>query len=92
MTKYFFDSKTMLRFDEKKVAKVKFYGEKNPIKIWEVNVNNIVISKLVEPKNNFKHLLGYLDIVIRPLVSILPKMSGYVKIFKVKDGDREKKQ
>ena len=82
----------MLRFDEKKVAKVKFYGEKNAIKIWEVNLNNIVISKLVETKNNFKHLLGYLDIVIRPLVSILPKVSGYVEIFKVKDGDREKKQ
>ena len=34
--------------------------------------------------------MGYLDKVIRSLVWILPKMSGYVKIFKVKDGDKDK--
>ena len=34
--------------------------------------------------------MGYLDKVIRSLVLILPKMSGYVKIFKVKDGDKDK--
>ena len=28
--------------------------------------------------------------VRRPLVLILPKMSGYVKTFKVKDGDKDK--
>ena len=28
-----------------KVAKEKFYDEKKPIKIWDVNVDNIVISK-----------------------------------------------
>ena len=32
----------------------------------------------------------YLDEVIRQLVLILPKMSGYVKTFKVKDGDKDK--
>ena len=26
--------------------------------------------------------------MIRPLVLVLPKMSGYVKTFKVKDGDK----
>ena len=30
-------------------------------------------------------MIRYLDKVVRPLVLILPKMSGYVKIFKVKD-------
>ena len=29
-------------------------------------------------------MIGYLDKLIRPLVLILPKMSGYVKTFKVK--------
>ena len=33
-------------------------------------------------KNNSKFLIGYLDDVIRLLVFILPKMSGYVKTFK----------
>ena len=31
-----------------KVAKEEFYGAKKPIKIWDVNVDNIVISKLVD--------------------------------------------
>ena len=35
------------------------------IKIWDVGVNNILISKLVETKNTFKYLIGHLD-VIRP--------------------------
>ena len=30
-----------------------------------------------------------LDKVIRPLVLILPEMSGYFKTFKVKDGDKD---
>ena len=38
----------MLRFGKRKVAKEEFYGAKRPIKIWDVNVDNIVISKLVE--------------------------------------------
>ena len=70
----------------------KFYGAKRPINIWDVNVDNTVISKLVETKTNSKYLIGYLDKVIRPLVLVLPKMSGYVKTFKVKDGDNDKKK
>ena len=58
--------------------------QKKPIKIWYVSDGNIVISKLVETKTNSKYLIGYLDKVIRPLVLIMTKMSGYVKTFKVK--------
>ena len=36
-------------------------------------------------KKNSKYLIGYLDKTIRPLVLKMPKMSGYVKIFKVKE-------
>ena len=35
-------------------------------------------------------MIGYLDKAIRPLISILTKISGYVKTFKVKDGDKDK--
>ena len=35
-------------------------------------------------------MVGNLDKVIRPLVLILPKMSEYVKTFKVKDWDKDK--
>ena len=45
-------------------------------------MDNIIISKLVETKKNFKNLTGYLDEVIKPLVLLLPKMNGYVKAFK----------
>ena len=68
-----------MRFDKTKVAKEEFHWAKKPIKIWDVNVDNIVISKLVETKYNFNYLIGYLDEVIKPLVLILPKMTGYVK-------------
>ena len=45
MTKNVFDGIIMLRFSKAKVAKEHFYGAKKPIKIWDVNVDNIVISK-----------------------------------------------
>ena len=37
------------------------------MKIWDVDVNNTVISKLAESKTNSKDMIGYLDGVIRPL-------------------------
>ena len=71
----------MLKFGKTKVAKESFMVQKD-----QYDVNNIVISKLVETKNNFKYLIGYLDEVIRQLVLILPKMSRYVKAFKAFKG------
>ena len=50
----------------------------------------MVISKVVQTKTISKLLIGYLDKVIRPLVLIIPKISGYVQIFKVKDRDKDK--
>ena len=45
---------------------------------------------MIETKTNSKYLIGYSDKVIRPLVLMMPKMSVYVKMFKVKDGDKDK--
>ena len=53
---------------------LKFRETKKPIKMWDVNVGNIAISKLVKTKTKY----------IRPLVLIMPKMSGYIKTFKIK--------
>ena len=47
------------------MRKEKFYAAKKPIKIWDANVVNIVISKIVKTKNNSKFLIGYLDKVIK---------------------------
>ena len=86
----FFRNIIMLKFEETKVTREKFYATKKPIKIWDVNFDNIFISKSIKTKTNFKYLIGYLDKVIKPIVLIIPKMSGYIKIFKVKDENKDK--
>ena len=42
--------------------------KKKAIQIWNVDVNNIVVSKQVVTKTNSKYLIGYLDEDIKPLV------------------------
>ena len=79
----------MLRFVEIKVAKEELWGAKKPIRIWDVDLDKLVISKLVKTYKSSNYFIGYLDKFIRPLVLILPKMSGYVKTFKVKDRDKD---
>ena len=49
----------MLRSSETKVAKEEIYVAKKTIKIWDVNVDNIIISKLIETKNNSKYFIAY---------------------------------
>ena len=44
---------------------------------------------LVQRKSNSQYLIGYLDRTIRPFVLVMPKMSGCVKTFKVKEGDNK---
>ena len=56
--------------------------QQKPIKLLVVHAGNIVISKLIQTKNNSKYLNGYLWEVRRPLVLILPKICGYVKTSK----------
>ena len=40
----------MLRHEETRIVKEKFYAPKKLINIWDVNIDNIVISKLVKTK------------------------------------------
>ena len=47
----------MLRFRETKVREEEFYGSKKTMDICDVNVNIIIISNLVETKNNSKYLI-----------------------------------
>ena len=54
----------MVRLGQKEIAKnsiKQFYAAKRPISSWYVNVNNIVNSKLVKTKTNYKYLIAYLD-------------------------------
>ena len=50
----------MLRFGKKKVAKEEIYGAKKKKK-KDVNVDNVVTSKLIETKAISKYLIGSLD-------------------------------
>ena len=59
--------------------------------IWDINVDEMVISKLIQRKSNSKHSIEYLDKFIRLLVLVLPKTSGFGKTFKVKDGRKSNK-
>ena len=58
----------MLWFGETTVAKEELYGTKKPIKIWNVNVDQI--SKLIETKTNSEYYIGCLDKVITLFVLI----------------------
>ena len=42
---------------ETKLAKEKFYGTKKAMNICDVNVHNIIITKLIETKKNSKYLI-----------------------------------
>ena len=79
----------MVKFGEIEKAKDRFYAAKRPIKTWDVNVDNIVISKLVKTKTNSKYLIGYLHETIRALILKMPKMTGYVMTFKVEEGNNK---
>ena len=72
----------MLRFGERH-GKRKVLCCKKRIAIFGVNVDTLVMSKLVKAKTRSKYLIGIkFDKAIRPLVLITSKMSGYVKTFK----------
>ena len=69
----------------KKLQK-KLFAAKSPIKNFDINVDNIIISKT---KTQFKYLIGYLDKMIRPLVLITTEMSRYIKTIKLKEGNNK---
>ena len=68
----------MVRFGDREIAKEKFMLQK-------CLQRPAVTPKLAKAKTNSKHLIGYSDKTMRPLVLIMPKMSGYVKTLKIED-------
>ena len=49
---FFFDVIIMVRFGETKVAKAKFYAAKKSINIYNVNIDSIVTSELIQKQTN----------------------------------------
>ena len=67
-------------FDNIEVEKHKFDGHKNPISIYDVNINRIVVSNKVPfGKKGFISFVGYEDDSLKnmPLFIMLLKMSAY---------------
>ena len=55
--KNFFNTIIIIRFNETKVAKEELHCAKKTINTWDVNVNNIVITKLIKIKKNSKNFI-----------------------------------
>ena len=67
----FFDSIIKVRLMRQKQPKKHFMVQKKSVKIWDFNVDNIVISKLAQTKTSSKCLIGYLDEVVRTISSVI---------------------
>ena len=73
-----------VNFSDKNIKKSNFYKNKKIIRIDQIDVNKILVSKeeTYDSKNYFKYFIGYNDNdVIRLLCIKLPQMIGYVKSF-----------
>ena len=73
-----------INFDDKKTKKSTFYKNKTINTIENIDVNNILVSK-IEPygnKNPVKYFVGYKDNdIIRTLCIRLRQMTGYARKF-----------
>ena len=73
-----------LQFNDIVLNKKEFHRSKEPIDLFLVNVDQIVVSDKFKHNNKvFKYFIGYQKgEIVKPLCIILPQMSGYIKYFK----------
>ena len=77
-------SSKSVNFGDKKIKKSGFYKNVKVIKIDDVDVNKILVSKEESygTKNSFKYFIGYNNNdLIRPLCIKLSQITGYVRKF-----------
>ena len=86
-------SRKNINFNDKKITKSDFYKDGKVIKIDDIDINNILVSK-EKPygtKNSLKQFIGYNDNdVIRPLCVRFPQMTGYTFFFKKHEAQNAK--
>ena len=72
-----------LKFNDIILNKKEFHRSKEPIDLFSVNVDQIVVSDKFKHNNeSFKHFIVYQKgEIVKPLCIILPQMSGYIKYF-----------
>ena len=72
------------KFRWQKNKKSDFYKNKKVVKIDDIDVNKILVSKeeLYSTNNSFKYFIGYNDNdILRPLYERLSQMTGYIRKF-----------
>ena len=75
--------KEILTFGDIKIEKNKFYCQKTPIFIKDVDIEKVLVSnKISFAEKNYKYFIGYLyhDEKVKPLHTELPKTSTFVKV------------
>ena len=77
------NGKTIIKFDDIKMPKQKFYQHKGAISIKNADIDKIIVSNKVPfGKKGFKNFIGYKDAKKnKPLCVFLPKMTAYRKDF-----------
>ena len=75
--------KKTLQFNNIILNKKEFHKSKEPIDLFSVDVDQIVVScKFKRNSESFKHFIGYREgEIVKPLCIILLQMSGYIKYF-----------
>ena len=76
--------KEILTFEDIKIEKNKFYHHKTPILLGDVDIERLLVSyKISFSEKNCKYFIGYLynDNKVKPLQTVLPKTSIYVKCY-----------
>ena len=76
--------KEILTPGDVETEKNKFYRNKTPILLKDVDIQKVLVSnKISFSEKNYKCFIGYLynDNKVKPLHIVLPKTSAYVKIY-----------
>ena len=78
-------SEKIVKFNNILLNKKEFRKPKEPIDLFLVNVNQIVVSdKFKHSNEGFKYFIGYQEgEVVKPLCIILPQMIGYINTLKM---------
>ena len=75
--------KEIIMFGNIEVEKNNFHQYKNPVPIYDANIDKLVVSrKFLFGEKGFKYYFGYKDAKkVRPLCVMLPKMGAYSRDF-----------
>ena len=77
------NEKKTLKFNNIRLNKKELYKSKEPIDLFSVNLDQIVVSDEFKHNNEgFKYFIGCQEgEIVKPLCIILRQMSGYIKYF-----------